>query len=144
VDPLSAEYLNDVLTRSGVLGPARVREVSVEDRRQTILSEIVRLQLVYDRTTENAPQRLVLVEQLRAHHDGRRRSRLPRAPFGLSRKMTVILGMSAQAPSRNRRRICDDRAYARPSAPGRDFSRDCSDPAHHRSRHHTGNTSAFG
>jgi hypothetical protein len=60
VNALSAEYLTDVLKRCGALGSAQLREVSVKDRRQTILSEIVRLQLVYDGKSANAPQQLVL------------------------------------------------------------------------------------
>src|SRR3954451_20991093 len=40
-----AEYLTEVLRRSGLLGHDRVREVIVDSSRETILSRIVRLRL---------------------------------------------------------------------------------------------------
>lgn len=64
MDPLPAAaeptYLTDVLTRAGVLDGARVRAVTVESARDTVLSRIVRLRLAYDGTAHRAPPSLIL------------------------------------------------------------------------------------
>jgi hypothetical protein len=55
-----AEHLTDVLRRAGALGEGRVREVSVESSRPTLLSRITRLRLAYDEGAAEAPRSLIL------------------------------------------------------------------------------------
>jgi hypothetical protein len=73
----TAAYLTDVLQRTGVLGDATVREVTVESARSTIMSRITRLRLSYDGATDGAPESLFLKtrlpERARNHYAGGRR-----------------------------------------------------------------------
>src|SRR5262245_15406673 len=50
------EHLTDALRRCGVLRDGRVREVTVESSRATILSRIMRLRLAYDADAGEAPR----------------------------------------------------------------------------------------
>ncbi len=63
-DPLrevtDVSHITAALRRSGVLGDARVRNVTVESSRPTIVSRIIRLRLEYDGPAPDAPTRLVL------------------------------------------------------------------------------------
>jgi hypothetical protein len=63
-DPLrevtDAGHITAALRRSGVLGDARVRNVTVESSRPTIVSRIIRLRLEYDGPAPDAPTTLVL------------------------------------------------------------------------------------
>ncbi len=52
--------LTDALRRAGALGDARVRDVVVESSRPTILSQIMRLRLVYDNDATEAPRSVIL------------------------------------------------------------------------------------
>jgi hypothetical protein len=55
-----AEYLTEVLRRSGVPGDGRVADVAVLSSRPTILSRIVRLGLSYDGPAPEAPASVIL------------------------------------------------------------------------------------
>jgi hypothetical protein len=55
-----AEYLTDLLHRSGRLGAASVRSVVVESSRPTLFSRIGRLRLEYDGAAGDAPASLIL------------------------------------------------------------------------------------
>jgi hypothetical protein len=57
---VDARYLTEVLQRSGALPTGRVREVTVQDARNTLLSAIVRLRLVYEGDAPAAPRTLIL------------------------------------------------------------------------------------
>ena len=63
---IQAEHLTDVLRRSGALGDGRVREVVVENARDTIVSHIKRLRLSYDGAA-SGPASLIL----KTGHPGR-------------------------------------------------------------------------
>jgi hypothetical protein len=54
------QRLTNALRTAGVLGDGRVREVNVESNKNTILSQILRLRLVYDGVAEGAPPTLIL------------------------------------------------------------------------------------
>lgn len=55
-----ADYLTEVLRRSGVLGYDRVCGVAVESSRATLLSRIISLRLAYDGAAADAPRSLIL------------------------------------------------------------------------------------
>ena len=55
-----AEHLTAVLRKAGVLGDGQVLTVEPEDRRDTILSHIMRLKLGYDGIAAGAPPSLIL------------------------------------------------------------------------------------
>jgi hypothetical protein len=56
----NADHLTAVLRKAGVLGDARVRDVDPENPRDTVLSHIVRLKLVFDGVASGAPASLIL------------------------------------------------------------------------------------
>ena len=62
----NADHLTAVLRKAGVLGDGCVRDVEPENPRDTILSHIVRLKLVYDGVAPGAPASLILKT---ARHD---------------------------------------------------------------------------
>jgi Ecdysteroid kinase-like family len=53
------ERLTATLARTGMLGEARVSDVTVESSRDTLLSRIIRLRLTYSLPTKNAPRSLI-------------------------------------------------------------------------------------
>ncbi|MFZ0019442.1 MAG: phosphotransferase [Acetobacteraceae bacterium] len=55
-----AAHLTEALRRSGMLGEDCVRDVVVESSRPTILSQIMRLRLVYDNDATEAPRSVIL------------------------------------------------------------------------------------
>ena len=55
-----AAHLTEALRRSGMLGEDCVRDVVVESSRPTILSQIMRLRLIYDNDAADAPRSVVL------------------------------------------------------------------------------------
>jgi len=55
-----ADHLTSVLRTAGMLGDACVRDVELENPRDTILSHVVRLKLTYDGVASNAPPSLFL------------------------------------------------------------------------------------
>ena len=59
-DPSTAEHLTAALRRAGVLGDARVCDVTVESTRPTIMSQIKRLRLDYAGKAAGAPQSVIL------------------------------------------------------------------------------------
>jgi hypothetical protein len=63
-DPLppavNAEHITTALRKSGVLGDGSVRDVDLENPRDTILSHIVRVKLTYDGAASGAPLSLFL------------------------------------------------------------------------------------
>src|SRR5215470_6279170 len=56
---IDAEHLTYALRRSGVLGDGRVRDITVESSRATLVSRIVRLRLAYDGAAD-APSSIIL------------------------------------------------------------------------------------
>jgi hypothetical protein len=60
--PKAAEagHLTDVLRRAGVLEEGRVRAVTIESSRTTIVSRIIRLRLSYEGKAAGAPGSLLL------------------------------------------------------------------------------------
>ena len=62
----NADHLTAALRKAGLLGDGRVRDVEPENPRDTILSHIVRLKLVYDSVAPGAPASLILKT---ARHD---------------------------------------------------------------------------
>lgn len=59
-DAAKADHLTDALRRHGVLSAGRVRDVTAEAPRDTLLSCIVRLKLAYEGPSEQAPTSLIL------------------------------------------------------------------------------------
>jgi len=57
---LSPEHLTDVLRRAGMLGDGHVSRLETESARDTLVSQIVRVRLVYDGASDGAPDRLFL------------------------------------------------------------------------------------
>ena len=55
-----AAHLTEALRAAGALSGGHVREVSVERPQNTILSQIVRLRLIYDNAPDDAPANLIL------------------------------------------------------------------------------------
>lgn len=58
-EALSPTSLAAILRRSGLLGEAGIRDVAVESSRATVLSQIVRVRLVYDGSVPEAPPSLI-------------------------------------------------------------------------------------
>lgn len=54
------DHLNDVIGRAGLLGGGSLRDVEVLSARNTVLSRIFRLRLVYDSAAADAPATLIL------------------------------------------------------------------------------------
>ncbi|MBX9946539.1 MAG: aminoglycoside phosphotransferase family protein [Reyranella sp.] len=59
-DVAKPERLTDALRRHGVLSAGRVRDITTDAPRDTLLSRIVRLKLAYEGPTEKAPGSLIL------------------------------------------------------------------------------------
>jgi hypothetical protein len=57
---ISADYLNAILERAGVLGDQHVRDVSIISDRPTLVSRIIRLRLTYDGTANFSPGSLIV------------------------------------------------------------------------------------
>ena len=58
-EAIQAERLTATLRRTGVLGEAHVSDVAVESSRDTILSRIIRVRLMYSAPTGSAPRSLI-------------------------------------------------------------------------------------
>ena len=58
-EAIQAERLTATLRRTGVLGEAHVSDVAVESSRDTILSRIIRVRLMYSVPTDGAPRSLI-------------------------------------------------------------------------------------
>ena len=58
-EAIQAERLTATLRRTGVLGEAHVSDVAVESSRDTILSRIIRVRLMYSAPTGDAPRSLI-------------------------------------------------------------------------------------
>jgi len=58
-EAIQAERLTATLRRTGVLGEAHVSDVTVESSRDTILSRIIRVRLMYSVPTDDAPRSLI-------------------------------------------------------------------------------------
>jgi hypothetical protein len=59
-DTADPDHLTDVLRRHGVLSVGRVREVTSDAPKDTLISRIQRLKLAYDGPAQNAPSTLIL------------------------------------------------------------------------------------
>ena len=59
-EAIQAERLTATLRRTGVLGEAHVSDVAVESSRDTILSRIIRVRLMYSVPTGDAPRSLIV------------------------------------------------------------------------------------
>ena len=59
-DAARPDHLTDALRRHGVLSAGRVRDVTTDAPRDTLLSRIVRLKLAYEGAAEKAPASLIL------------------------------------------------------------------------------------
>jgi len=59
-DAAKPDHLTDALRRHGVLSAGRVRDVTTDAPRDTLLSRIVRLKLAYEGPAEKAPASLIL------------------------------------------------------------------------------------
>ena len=64
MDPLprltSADHLNAILEKAGVLGDLHVRDVSIISDRPTLVSRIIRLRLTYDGPANGLPGSLIV------------------------------------------------------------------------------------
>ena len=59
-DAAKPDHLTDALRRHGVLSAGRVRDVTTDAPRDTLMSRIVRLKLAYEGPAEKAPASLIL------------------------------------------------------------------------------------
>jgi hypothetical protein len=59
-DAADPDRLTDALRRHGVLSAGRVRDVTADTPRDTLVSRVVRLRLAYDGPAEKAPATLIL------------------------------------------------------------------------------------
>jgi hypothetical protein len=59
-DAAKPDHLTDALRHHGVLSAGRVRDVTTDAPRDTLLSRIVRLKLAYEGPAEKAPASLIL------------------------------------------------------------------------------------
>ncbi|MBV8398299.1 MAG: hypothetical protein JOZ17_06125 [Acetobacteraceae bacterium] len=59
-DAAKPDHLTDALRRHGVLSAGRVRDVTTDAPRDTLVSRIVRLKLAYEGPAEKAPASLIL------------------------------------------------------------------------------------
>src|SRR5260370_37352241 len=59
-DAAAPDRLTDALRRHGVMSAGRVRDVTADTPRDTLVSRVVRLRLAYDGPAEKAPAPLIL------------------------------------------------------------------------------------